>query len=479
MTRRIALIPIYLAIFLAPLAFGGTTPGTRGAIDVLLGLSFVGWVVHRLWERKGVRMVCPKLCRIALLVLICLTVCFLVNAKYVHRPETWAFAALPSAISWLPGTVDRSTSLPIAVHLAAMMGAFLVLGDFCRSREVRWSLLAAIALAGGVVAIIGITQKASGADSMLWVGAERSGDVFFAAFRYHANAASFLNLSWPAALALAVRSRERGDAGLRLSIWFAVFLVTLVAVFVNTSKAGHLLGILGLLILGVRFRKSVLGSGASPIAIAVGVILVIGLAAFAILPSAMSIFDRWDETVTTGGSIKGRWLAYGACINAIWDSGILGTGPGTFHLVFPYYTTELGGRIAGVWVYAHEDYLQAIIEWGYLGAAAWALLIGGGVWMGIRSVLRARRKRQKEISTSCLLVAMGLALLHALADFPFHIPAIQLLIMIYLTMLWTGAGRSSRSYTRSNKKARREGELSQDGESVEVIESGHSLGRTS
>ncbi|MAS96531.1 MAG: hypothetical protein CMO55_25360 [Verrucomicrobiales bacterium] len=474
MTRRISLVPIYLAIFLAPIAFGGTTPGSRSAIDILLGVSFIGWVIHRILERKGIRMVYPKVCRIALLVLVALTVCYLVNAKYVHRSDTWAFAALPSAISWLPGTVDRATSMPVALHLGALLGAFLVLGDYCRSREVRWNLLAAVAIAGGMIALIGIAQKASGADSMLWVGPDRSGEVFFAAFRYHANAASFLNLSWPIALALVIRSRERGETGVRLSIWFAVFLVTLVAVFVNTSKAGHILGLLGIFVLGFRFRRSVWRSGGSPIAITVGVILVVGLAVFAILPSAMTIFGKWDETITTGGSLKGRWLAYGACLHAIVDNGILGTGPGTFHLVFPYYTTELGDRISGVWVFAHQDYLQALIEWGYLGTACWAVLIGGGVWLGTKSIIRVRRKTGKQISSNCLLVALGLVLLHALVDFPFHIPAIQFLVMIFLAMLWADGARSHRGYSTNNKKARRKGELSQEGKQgmVESSEEG-------
>lgn len=476
MTRRIAIVPIYLAIFLAPLAFGGTTPGTRGAIDILLGLSFAGWVIHRVRVRKGFRIVYPNACRIALLFLVGLTVCYLVNAKYVHRSDTWAFAALPSAISWLPGSVDRATSMQVALHLAALLGGFLVLGDFCRSREVRWRLLVAIAVAGGVVAVTGITQKASGADSMLWVGPERSGEVFFAAFRYHANAASFLNLCWPVALALLMRSREKGEAGVWLSIWFAVFLVTLVAVFVNTSKAGHILGLFGLVVLGIRFRKSVWSPGGSPIAIAAGVILVAGLAAFAILPSAMTISGKWDETLTTGGSLKGRWLAYGACLHAIRDSGILGTGPGTFHLVFPYYTTELGDRISGVWFFAHQDYLQAVIEWGLLGSVAWTVLIGGGVWCGVKNVIQVRRKKGREISSSCLLVALGLVLLHALVDFPFHIPAIQLLVMIYLAMLWADAARSHRGNLPKNKKARREGELSQEGGKPEMA--GNSGGAT-
>jgi len=32
---------------------------------------------------------------------------------------------------------------------------------------------------------------------------------------------------------------------------------------------------------------------------------------------------------------------------------------------FPHYTAYLNGAVDGIWVYAHEDYLQAIVEWGY------------------------------------------------------------------------------------------------------------------
>ena len=54
-----------------------------------------------------------------------------------------------------------------------------------------------------------------------------------------------------------------------------------------------------------------------------------------------------------------------------------GFGPGTFRHLVPYFNTEVGTEIDGVWLYGHCDPLQTTVEWGWLGAAAW-LVIGGG-----------------------------------------------------------------------------------------------------
>ena len=70
---------------------------------------------------------------------------------------------------------------------------------------------------------------------------------------------------------------------------------------------------------------------------------------------------RWSE-LSSQLPADARWLAWRAAQRALGDAGWLGFGPGTFRVIFPYYTGGLGPNIEGVWRFLHEDYLQTILE---------------------------------------------------------------------------------------------------------------------
>lgn len=164
--------------------------------------------------------------------------------------------------------------------------------------------------------------------------------------------------------------------------------------------------------------------------------------------------NSWGELVSDGGSLRARLLAYSAALHIIPDSGLFGTGPGTFRMVFPFYTGPLGAQISGVWYHAHQDYLQTMIEWGLVGAAAWGVVVLGGFRRAIIRVRHAVKRNANEYSASCSILAMLLVLLHAFVDFPFQIPAIQLLIMIYLAVFWSDRINSVRYKKQDTSKCR-------------------------
>jgi O-antigen ligase len=126
------------------------------------------------------------------------------------------------------------------------------------------------------------------------------------------------------------------------------------------------------------------------------------------------------------------------------DAGVMGFGPGTFRVIFPSYqgTYDFGSRTVplfwkdGFFEHAHEDYLETLIEWGYLGTLFWSVLVFGGIARG------AMRYFQKQTSLSlrwlllCSLLALGGTLAHALIDFPLQIASIQLYVFVLLGICW-------------------------------------------
>jgi O-antigen ligase len=466
-----AILPATIAFFYAPLAFGGTTPGTLTGIDRLLVHSVLLWPCVLLLERRLPRVPWVLASALALLALLGISQ-FLNPAWSIFDPE-----ARERHIPWLPGGIETETNGLILYHLLVLALAGLVLRDGMADTKVRWFLFRAVALAGFVIAVIGIAQKAIGTDTMLWGVRIRYEGNFFAAFRYHGNAASFLNLSWPAALAVWIRSRLVLTGRLVVSFDLYVFLIIFGAVFVNSSKAGLVLALFGFALACRRFRRELLAvrtSRSGMVVLIAFLLLLIGIVA---VPGSLHVFTKWKLLVSEWASLTGRIDAYRACLLAISSTGWFGSGAGSFFIVFPLYAQSFG--IKGFWEHAHQDWLQTILEWGWIGFAAWAVVFGGAVVRLHRrmkesiqerlrkearqrrrtkeSITRRHKKRARlanrtELTASAAWIALVVVLVHSLVDFPMQIPALQWLVVFYLAVAWSDVRIARRKRSRSRSR---------------------------
>lgn len=467
-----AILPATIAFFYAPLAFGGTTLQAQIGLDRLLAHSVFLWLCVLLLDRRLPRV--PWLLASALVLLILLGISQFFNPAWsIFDPE-----AKERHLPWLPGGIETERNGWILLHLLVMALAGLVLRDGLSNTRVRWFLFRVVALAGFVIALVGIAQKVIGADSMLWgvrLPYERN---FFAAFRYHGNAASFLNLSWPAALAVWIRSRLVLTGRLIVSFDLCVFLVVFGAVFVNSSKIGLVLGLFGLALAYWRFRRELLVLTTSRSGMVVLVAFLLLLVAIVAVPGFFHVFSTWTSLISDGSSLTGRLNAYRACLLALPATGWFGSGAGYFFIVFPLYAQSF--EIEGFWEHAHQDWLQAIIEWGWIGFAGWAVVFGGAMVRlqrrmkeshqgrllkearrrrhTIESTGRRRRRRRAhrthrtELSASGAWIALVLVLIHSLVDFPMQIPALQWLVVFYLAVAWCDVGNPRHEPSRTRDR---------------------------
>src|SRR5207245_10617900 len=164
-----------------------------------------------------------------------------------------------------------------------------------------------------------------------------------------------------------------------------------------------------------------LSGAAKSLALAGGLAILLSLIALAQATHLDQPLNRWQaESQRISGDA--RWRAFGVAMGALPDARLFGFGPATFRVVFPTYNIGSTNQAPGTWRFLHEDYLQTLLEWGWLGSSLWALLFFGGLAVAIRSYKRyATREwipRRRVLQPLAMVALMGVAL-HALVDFPF------------------------------------------------------------
>jgi hypothetical protein len=366
------------------------------------------------------------------------------NAKSIYDPEFSLFVPLRNLVPFLTGSVDYANSAAWMLRGALLLGTILFVCDLSQSSRWLLRLWYVISLIGGSIAFLGLLQKATGAQMIFWQPPpppEYGVTTFFATYFYHGNAGAFLNLVWPLSAGLVMRAfTSRSQPGLR-ALWTIVFIITIAGVVANTSRMAQVVALVLLIIIGLRFGPGLLRripSTQKSVAIAGALALILALIALAQATHLEQPLNRW-HSVSEQIPADARWQASRVALGALTGAGFFGFGPGTFRVVFPGYNIESGHAVPGSWRFLHEDYLQTLLEWGWLGSSLWALLFFGGIAVGILSYNRYATRdwmpRRRVMQPLATLALAGVAM-HALVDFPFQIESIQLYVATYLGVCW-------------------------------------------
>lgn len=432
----------FAALVYAPWAYGATTSASIQITNWILLSTLVLWVVELLISRREPR--CSMLLGLLAGSLICVGGWLAFNARSMYDSEFSFFVPLRNFAPPFAGSVDYAISAAWMFRVALLLGVVLFVSDLSQSRRWLLRMWYVIGLVGGSIAFLGLLQKATGARMIFWQAPpppEFGVTTFFATYFYHGNAGAFLNLVWPMSAGLVIRAfTNRSHPGMR-AVWVIVFILTIAGVLANTSRMAHLVALVLLVVIGFHFGPMVLRtlSGAQKsVAIAGALAIVLALIALAQATHLEQPLNRW-QSLSERIPADARWQASRLALGALRGAGFFGSGPGTFRVVFPGYNIGSGQPVPGSWRFLHQDYLQTVLEWGWLGSSFWALLFFGGIAMAIRSyktyATREWTPRRRVLQPLAIVALMGVAL-HALVDFPFQIESIQLYVAAYLGICW-------------------------------------------
>jgi hypothetical protein len=409
---------------------------------------------------------------------------------FYNSPEYYDAASLPWRIDTLanqpfpslPGTADRAEAFDrlsyIIPCLALVWGVrqlVIARPSWCQhlAKSIFWS--------GAVIALIGMLQRASGTSSILWLDQLEQGLLtkhFFATYRSPGIATCFLNVALALGLP-SVLNAMRSDLDSRgfrarypmtyLLMTISAVIIIICAVITAGSKAGMAFGVITIILfailnrhaIGKAFRESStqLFFGNQPIERNIFIGAIICITVFLILTFAGIMSDRWSGAHKLNySSLTGRIQANEVMLKMVADDGwgALGMGPGSFYPLFPYYSGQIDSLITGVWVYAHNDYMQTLVEWGWLGTVLLAACIAGGFLLLARELFLHRNDHSKNrfIHMRGYLLAMLVFLVHALIEFPFQIESLAMIFAVLLGVAWASPAIRGRDIRKKDRYGR-------------------------
>src|SRR5437762_2275159 len=448
----------FAALVYAPWAYGGTTSTSIQRTNWVLLAALVLWAIEVLVSRRTPRF--PRLLFFLTVALICMGGWMVFNAKSIYDSDFFVFVPLRNLAPPGAGSVDYPISAAWMIRGALLLGIILFVADLSQSNRWLLRLWYVMGLVGGSIAFLGLLQKATGAQMIFWQPPPPRYDLristFFATYYYHGNAGAFLNLAWPLSAGLVIRAFSKRHHPAMRAVWISLFILTIAGVLANTSRVAQLVAVVLALAICLQFGPALvrkLSGTEKSVALAGALAILLALVSLAQATHLDQPLTRWQaesQRIPTDA----RWQACHVALAALPHAGLFGFGPGTFRVVFPTYNIGSVNQVPGTWRFLHEDYLQTLMEWGWMGSTVWALLFFGAITIGIRSYNKHARRdwtpRKRVLQPLVILALVGVAL-HALIDFPFQIESIQLYVATYLGVCWGGSLWRQKSEVRSRR----------------------------
>lgn len=401
------------------LAWAALNKSGISPFDWYVALIFIG-VAHIIFWFRPRRILCPALPKWLNWTIRGLLIYIVFQATPLPLPLLAFFsptrAELTRAVSQIAGPVPFA---PISIDPAAHILWFLTIGGctavffLVRNLTFRFQnrLFVAflpLAVVAGMEAILGLLQIAGGAEQAM--GSYNSRDHY----------CCILELTLPISVAFGVLFfSQRGESATlwpilkAIGCWLLSGLLMLGVLF-SLSRAGWIDSLLSLLLLSIFILFPRTRSNGWRLAILAGLLFLV-FAVF-LIASPGTMLNRLVYTMTPDQ--EGRIDIWRELIPLTRDFRWFGAGLMGFGPAFLKYQAFVNSKTID---FAHNDFLQYLIELGLFGFAALMASLAGIVWpVAQGSWFSGSDKR--VLLVGCLASAFAL-FVHSLVDFNLYIPA--------------------------------------------------------
>ena len=320
---------------------------------------------------------------------------------------------------WLALSVTPDATRASLMAGIPLLAAFLVART---SSQKQMALLPPVlVLIAFVQAVWGLLQ--AGPFKSLYFGAEFAGSLI-GSFANSNHFANYIAMTLPLAIFLVWRSapHRRAESQQRSQLaavfWLVVLLVLVTAVLASGSRTGALTGMMVTFFALLLALSAVSKTSRKWYAIGAVVLVVAGL----VVVGVNTLVARFDaDRLGVDGNF--RWML----VTSSWQAALAfwptGSGAGSYSAVFPAFESP---GVRGFVEHAHNDYVELLIEFGFLFVLVVALIAVLAVrqaWSLWRHINRGGRGA--DAAPLQLFCALGLLaiFLHSWVDFNLRIPA--------------------------------------------------------
>jgi O-antigen ligase len=463
MNKRLEFV-LALVIVGTTLAFGGVQIITYSLMEVVL-FALILLLLWKQTQQGAINLPLPiwPLLFVLLVILQIIPlptslVGFLSPGRLADLKLTGAQHAVPS---WVTLSVYPHETLDGLMRLLAYLCAFVLAAYAVDFRQGKSTLLRFLILLGCFEAAYGITQYVTGWQKIFTYTKRFDLEEATGTFINRNHFAGFLEMVLPFALAYAFYhfqawssrryARPSGGSAGRGSAEQAVFYIFLmilmvVAVTFSRSRMGILVTVFTIitvaLLAQLRSQRKIWMLG---MLVVLGVIIGYGL--WIGLGPVLTRFEIIGEPGYL--RIEGRFGIWKDVLHQIRDFPLVGSGLGTFEVVYRRYQTTLVSMNVD---HAHNDFLEFASDTGIPGAVLLFLPIFYLLAKMLVSFLDDPRSYRRAVTLGCIGSTMAI-LLHSVTDFNLQIPSNALVFAVVLGIGYRVACLDRRAASEARREA--------------------------
>lgn len=388
-------IAICCLLAFAVLSFGAVEEWAQAVLEIGTTVLLLLWAIRQYRQRAEHLVISPEF----------MPLC------------AFAFVVIAQLLFHLTAS-PYDTRIELQLLLTYLIVLFLIFQAFTQTSHWRGYMWFQMTL-GFLVSIFGILQYLTFNGKLYWFRVMRYGGYPFGPYVNRNHFAGFAEMVIPVALVPLVLGRVRRER-LFLVVLFAV--VPIVALFLSASRGGIVSFVVQLLILfslllirRVRSKHMIVG----------GLVMLGAMTAVSWI-GVQKVLERFEGIQSFEVSTGKRAAMRQDTWRLFLDHPMVGTGLGTFQMVFPPYDSLYDGKIAN---HAHNDYLEVLAETGLIGGLCCAWFLGVLIRDSLRGMTELGSSLGSVLNLSGLLACSGI-LVHSLVDFNLHIPANALFFFV-------------------------------------------------